>query len=314
VILLALLACGAPKVPDQAGEDTAVAGGDTDAPPGDTDGGEDTDPPPEDTGVYIYDDDASPPDVDLEDVANELNAALSEIWIYNTVPAFRAYDSLLARADSRCPEFTSGGTAQYWSDNCTTSAGVAFDGYISNYGSDRGGGMQGSATIKTPEGYTFRLTGEITYNASSSETQGTWSSTIDGTVAWDGEEGQGTWLDGTGPGSKMNLYAHTDPYEGSEVLLSGGVVEMEGAVEALVFLGESALYEDGLCPQELSGDVSALVNGIWIDLFFDGPATLDGEIDADLCDGCGEAWAEGYLLGEICLDFGVLFDWGDAPF
>ena len=53
--------------------------------------------------------------------------------------------------------------------------------------------------------------------------------------------------------------------------------------------------------------------GEWYDVNFQGPPYQGARVLPNDCDGCGQVYYRGELLGEVCPDFSILTDWEDRP-
>lgn len=297
-LLVVALGCRAPDAdPDE--EDTSSATTDT----------TDTEAPPHDSGEYLADDMSEPPEVDLEALGVELSGIFGELWTYNSVEVFELYDELLLRhQDPSCPELVERETGSYWNRSCTTASGATFDGYLSRTFTGTGENITASgAVINTPEG-SLNMSGDYSYTRQTSEGTGSWRYRIDAVTTWDGEWREDSWLE-QGRDSRLSMEGSKSPTGTVQTLIDGRLLGLDGAVEALVFNGGSVIHENGGCPDEPSGELTVLVDGRWVDLFFDGPTELLDEVDPKACDGCATAWALGYYLGEVCVDLSELKAW-----
>lgn len=276
---------------------------------------------------YIYDEADEPGiDVDLDVLSNSVQAMLQDLYRLNASPVFDAYDQVDAWRTESCPrEYSMDGNV-YWFDQCTTASGAAFSGYGFVYRYEdypMGDGwtgdldiLQGAAQVVTPDGDILDVAGgaQLTVAVHDSQPANLYTSVLRGTFDWDGPGAEGTWLEaGATPDLSIQVYERTD-VGGRMVQLSGGVADLDTDLTAVLFdqvqLIENAL--GGSCEQEPSGVVSVrTAEGDWIDLVFDGPVEF-GDPAPD-CDGKGRAWYRGQELGEVDVDFSVLFAQGGAP-
>jgi hypothetical protein len=291
LLLLHLLACDKPLAEvdsgaapagdrgDEAGDDTASdagdTGGDTAGDTGDTahSGDTDTGPPSE----YIYDEDESPPLLDLEAVGAAVEEALQ--WMAAADPGLilGAWQIAEGWADSRCPAYDpyyeqhSG--YWYWVDSCDTSDGAHFDGNF--YGqiyepfSDRTysywdyGYLAGDAWAVSPEGEELRVAGDLYMYKTSAhdfDSKGSYVRWI-GDASWSGPTYAGTWLEET---ISFDLELTASNYAGTVNLVAeGGVSGLPGAFQALVL---DAVYvytpECALEPGGISGARTPTASGI----------------------------------------------------
>lgn len=314
-LLLIAVGCQAPDAEDSSTtEDTTSAATDTsdssDTAQGDT-------APPVDSGEYLAEDQDVPPEVDLEALGTAATAIFSDLWRYNAAEVFELYDELVLRfGEEDCPRLNERTTSVYWNGSCTSAAGATFDGYLSRTITEGGENFTAAALIDTPDG-TLSLSGDYFYARQESGATGNWRFRIDGPTTWDGGWPKESWL-GEGADSRLSMEGLKNPTGSVQSTVSGRLLGLTGAVEAVVFSDEGAIiHEGGGCPQEISGAVTLLVDGIWVDVFFDGPLEVMDKVDPESCDGCGDAWARGYHLGEVCIDPSGLMSWvaaGEAPF
>ena len=64
------------------------------------------------------------------------------------------------------------------------------------------------------------------------------------------------------------------------------------------------------CLAEPNGTQHVQVNGAWVYIEWHGD--LLGE--PDRCDGCGDAYAQGEAIGQVCADYSSWLDWTSSPF
>ena len=139
---------------------------------------------------------------------------------------------------------------------------------------------------------------------------------VDGGFAWTGDGSEGTWLaEGVDPEMAWSAMAWPD-LDARLIVLDGAFSVEGGAIEMMVF--EQALFINAgvgsTCPEEPSGAISALTGeGVWLDLIFDGASWEDVGQALEGCDGCGQIWHRGEMLGEVCPDFSPLLDWNERP-
>ena len=101
--------------------------------------------------------------------------------------------------------------------------------------------------------------------------------------------------------------------EGHQLFTIDGIVAGLTTVQAVVFDSLNAVDHAGRimgCEREPQGSVAILTQeGQWFDLEFEGMDS-EGGLDLDVgCDRCTTAWFEGHLLGEVCINAAVAYDW-----
>lgn len=260
---------------------------------------------------------------ELEDTLEALLASAMQV----SAPAvIAAYQAGMAGADATCPTFYETDTSRYWSDVCTAESGTRFDG---------GGGLYedtsaadgaryvtttvlSEGTIRPPDAAALTLDGQVTVSRADADDGSyvTHSSLVYGTFTLD--DGGPDWLR-SGLEAQLVVSGQYQPASGGRAgYLDGGLFAMEGAFPDVLFDG--LLLVDaaagGACPTEPGGVITVkdAETGDWWDITFDGAASLDGAVvDPARCDGCGEVRLYGELLGEVCLDFSALTNWGEAP-
>lgn len=295
-------------------------------PGGDTEGTEDTAVTP---APYIVEEE-DPPQADFsaEQITAAILNAMTAAKGIHAAPVFDAYQAVMDGQDGGCPNYYEQDGNEYWYDYCTSDAGVTYNGYSFYYAYDNydvgdgliynGGALYGVAQVTDAAGHTFEAGGsavEVVADAADGSYR-MWQSQVQGSFAWDGPGGEGTWLaEGLAP--DLIMYAYYLPaYEGHAFFLDGAVSGLGGDFDVVVF--DSATIFDanagGGCSIEPSGVVSVRDGeGNWYDVLFDGPVEWGGDFDAAACDGCGSAWFRGEEVGQACLDFSALTDWGTAP-
>jgi len=296
------------------------------------DGDDSTPDPEEDDEPYLSDDtDVDLPSFDAEAVGAALGAAMTDARQISAVPVVAGYFEATAGMDETCPGWLNFDGTEYWYDYCTTLDGTTFDGYgahvlFEDYPLGDGNywdGYQISSlgSVTTPAGDVFEAAGAAYVLWTEASDGGLiYQSYVEGGFSYDGPAAAGTWLeDNLSP--TLSTYAIAYPGfgpgadDGNAIVLSGQVLVEDASVAAVVF-EELFIYDETLgspCPSEPDGMISVLnTSGVWVDLVFDGGQWGEA-VDPAVCDGCGSAWYQGNLLGEVCADFSGLTDWGTNP-
>lgn len=293
-----------------------------------------TEPEPADDGVepvpYIYDaeDDDTAPLLTTADVEARIADALGLVWEVDANPIFPAYHAAMAAADSGCPNYYDYEGSEYWYDDCTSDAGASFSGYAFNlvYADTpydtyflNGEALYGVGTA-TIDGATLSFGGSAAFYTATpdlpEDDASYYVSTVNqvqGGFAYDGSEADGTWLE---EGEAPDLYGYTyyaPSYEGRYAYVDGAVlVDDTPVVFDTVYMYSENLAPD--CPNEPFGGMSVRdENGEWYDVVLHGPEEYGAQVDASLCDSCGDVYFHGELLGSACADFAALTDWEQAP-
>ncbi len=298
--------------------------------------GEDDDSSPvDDPSPYIYDDtsEAQEPSLDATEIASGLASALETALALNLDPIFTGYHEAIVGADGDCPfsyaEEEQGYTIDYWYDECQANSGTTFSGYAAHvsyqdYQPEADGySFTGEelyllgGEIRTEDGTVYRGSGDAQSLHGTTDDSVLNYKVVGGTFAWDGDAAEGSWME-----SELSPFFTIGAiwfpaYEARYVQLGGGIGGLEGVFDTVSMSG-NLIYDEILgssCDQELSGTVSVREpGGNWYDVVFDGPSGEEGdETPAELCDGCGEAWYRGQLVGQVCADFTALLNWEDSP-
>lgn len=310
-------------------------------------------PEPVDTG--------EPPDPDALDDTDLLEApALSDaevetlvaqaILLSTSVGPQAAWVGLplsMDRAEAGCPDLyigdapsglatADGGWA--WEDDCTTSAGVRFDGAMwwstsAGRGGDDGNyvlsaerAVVGDGRVTSGGAALYSLSGDwtdsarrtITGSKESFDYSSTFELSVSGTDAFasdsatpSGWRAVGTATASGGDGSLSEVDLEQDMYFFSPVL--------DGQIDAIAEEIRWSFNPDGGssggsgCPVEPYGWVSVrLADGTWIDVPFlnEGVSGANdtAEQEEEACDGCATWYVYGQAQGQICPDLGPLWD------
>jgi hypothetical protein len=284
-----------------------------------------TDPTDEPAPYIVPDEGIDAVDVDLEAAQEALQAALGTALTVTAVPVQAGYDAAMVGEDDRCPYYYTTPDGTYWYDNCTSAAGTEFNGYAFAYiatgePDPYSPGVLvdywsafGAATVKDADGKLLELGGSAYVARAYGAGYQAWTSVVQGTFQWEGPEAQGTWLE-TGIDPDFVLYGYAlDGLPGAVMYVDGGLGNLEGGWAVAFDENQIAASTLGVsCGTEVSGVVGVRTpDGVWVDVLFDGEP--EGQVDAALCDGCGEAWVQGEPVGTMCVDATVLIDWEVSP-
>ncbi|MBC8072361.1 MAG: hypothetical protein IAG13_28825 [Deltaproteobacteria bacterium] len=297
----------------------------------DDDGADDDLPSP-----YLDDDGGSEgatPALGPEQVAVVATDGLRGFAALQPAQVIAAYEALAVVEDG-CPEeldeYAEGGTTvQIWySDGCTTSAGVSFAGgarleryTLTEEGFESSGAVLNSEgasfSLATADGRSLHLDGAFSYDRGVGAGSSDATVQIFGHAIADAQTAAGSPLLDGSVSAQGYMYSYADP----DVKVMGGEGAWSGAglgdARAFSFAG-FGVYSIG-CAAEPSGTVSARdAEGFWHDIVFDG-ITVENEepvFDTALCDGCGSYIAAGEPGGQACVaasELATLLDWETSP-
>jgi hypothetical protein len=278
---------------------------------------------PIDTGelpYVVHGENEGIPEYDEDTLVSLVESALAELVTIDATPLLDAYDALMTHAESGCPDWLNTNGYTYWVDDCTTEDGTLFDGFgtqlnLEDYEDPDGTIWNQRAIFMLGEIQDVEGNGLVGTGAASEATavntggqQITMTNIVQG-YELGGDVATGSWLDGE---SSPRLYSYTLTGAGGEgfVIYIDALAELDSDEVDLLAIEEMVIYDEPMgsdCPIEPAGSMSLrMASGEWLDLSFDGPR-WDGPTDPEVCDGCGEIWAKEVPLGELCLDFDVLF-------
>jgi hypothetical protein len=237
-----------------------------------------------------------------------------------------SYDAAMANQGPQCPYYYTTPDGTYWFDNCTAESGAEFNGYVFAYGEsgvpDGYGGTFdywsafGAATVLDPLGELLEMGGQAYHTTQYGFGYTAYTSVLQGTFSWTGPEASGTWMgEGIDPDFILYGYRVGEPDSGARLMYVDGGFSGIGEGWAVAF-DENQVAEAAMgvsCPEELSGTVGVRSpEGQWVDVIFDGDA--DGSFTSDaVCEGCGDAFVQGQLVGTVCVDPTGLVDWSVSP-
>lgn len=261
------------------------------------------------------------PSATPEQVAAAIATGLQAYVYAGPVEVLTAYETI-AVMEPECPEEQQavGGVVAWYSDGCTTSAGVTFTGGArlevelgvveGDRTIDRGtlSSEGGTARIETDDGRFFHLSGYFSYE------KGTSATATDGYFGFSGE----MEADAQTAGDNQVLSGALRPqgyiyaYEGEGYRGIGGDGSITGtALEGVVALSfASVVVADQPCASEPAGQFAVRDDaGFWHDVVFDAAVLEDDEYEwTGECDGCGAYVAGGTPSGEACIDAGAMGD------
>lgn len=269
-----------------------------------------------------YEDDGEPdgsPALSREQVAAAATAGLRSFASLRPQSVVELYQAIAVH-DDECPEefeeiVEDGTTAQTWySDGCTTAAGVQFagGGRIETYtrteevGYDVTGAALdaegASLSVIAADGRSLTLSGSVAWQHGTSAESTDSSLEIYGHALADAASAAGNpLLDGS---ISVQGYMYSYAGDGSKEIGGEGAISGAGLADARAFsFAGIGVYSEG-CTAEPMGTVSVRdANGFWHDIAFDGITMVDDEpqFDQAACDGCGEYLAAGEPDGEACV-------------
>jgi hypothetical protein len=275
---------------------------------------------PEDSGEPLYVVDGETPDLPSYD-EDELRAAIEEALItlmsIDAEPILDAYDSLLAHAESGCPDWLNSNGTLYWFDHCSTADGTAFDGFgtqvlLEDF-EDEDGTVWNQRSIymvgelSDIDHNTLTATGNAgAYSGLGAQGQIISLDFLSKDIQLSGDIAADSWLAEMEHSPALYRYALSFPEIAGHALSMTAQIELTIESADLLVIDNLLLYNEALgseCPQEPAGNMSIrMQSGAWLDLSFDGPNWAPIS-DPEACDGCSKLWAQGQFLGEFCIDF-----------
>ena len=222
------------------------------------------------------------------------------------------YDAMLAQTDSTCPRWFSNPDGIYWADTCTSEAGVSFQGFATRI----------TRNDVVPDDYGNLFTGRQIHCEGTLRQGDTTMECVGGINELTGTDSNGhdvfysysrhyvlTHGDAVVHFPDAEMWAvHSPTYK---ALFQNGVhVVRDGAsVLGVVEFGQQTMSNVN-CLIEPNGTQNVQVNGEWVYVEWHGDR-LD---EPDLCDGCGDAYAQGRSIGQICVDYSNWLTWTESPF
>lgn len=311
--------------------DTGDAGA---AQPGEPDVGPEEPAPTDQPSPYEYAGTDTERSYDQASLEQAVDDALAVVLQLNGGPAVEAYQTMLALADSDCPEASTEAGSTDWVGGCVTDDGVIFGGYgyhqILEDTDWVGDGMLmtgitvgGMSVIEDAAGNTMEFAGFAWDMVGWSEREGTtsWRTGVRGSFYWDDARAEAGWLGGEiRPHLDIIAAQHTHVLEGlvQSISVEGGVGGLPGTWgtvffnDVRTFTVSPGFWE---CPEEPLGTLSVRdPSGYWYEVVFDGEE-VDGRyvFEPGSCDGCGTVFSDGVSVGEACTDFSGLIGWTESP-
>jgi hypothetical protein len=285
----------------------------------------------EEPDPYIYEEEELAPLWSLEEVQAALEEGLETWQSMDPELVFDAQTEARGQGDTACPYYYDSYYESYGYyylyGGCSTGAEDTWTGY--QYGVDYGSYTSGDYTYQRygwwygdirqdrSDGSRFEMSGyfymyDYTYTPYN---RNYFYVNFTGAAEVDSEEHAGDWL-GQGLSLDLIVSGYHQPEMGGLLSMEGGLSGLSGAANSLRFNGLFWAAEGwGVdCQEEPGGSVSLRdAEGGWYDVYFDGPAYENDTVFGPECDGCGEVWYQGELLGEICPAFDTLTEWEGRP-
>ena len=273
-------------------------------------------------------DDGGGTSLEASALEDQLQAVLDVVVDLHAKPIITGFLEVYGARDDACPTVQSFGTSTVYNGSCTTTSGATWDGQGTYYefsemlltGSSHlytGQEIFASTEVVTADGETWKGIGKAkSWHGvpNDEDTDPRWFSWVEGDFLWEGDPD--TWVSqGLSLDLKLTLTRVADSGDQS--------VELKGAVGGVGDAGESVYFDElrlfaqalgSDCEQEPEGIVSVrAADGGWYELSFDGDSDPNDDMVEGTCDGCGAASYRGEALGEVCVDWSVLYAWGEAP-
>jgi len=256
--------------------------------------------------------------------AASLEAFFDVVYTLNSQPVFDAYFETIGWASGNCPSIYPGaGGDQFWITGvCETDEGARFSGYanytvyenrqVFNNDETRytGARIRGVSQVIEPDGSTLWMEGEVFSLVGTFDDNVVYYSSLEGWYSWDRPEVADIWLGDDRINPNLVLKA-TERGANRSLQLEGGVSGLSQGYES-IYLDDVSLgtpsNQPG-CSKEPTGDLWLRAsNGEWFEIYFEG-----GAAESETCDGCGQVFQETENVGELCVDFSRLLDWGVSP-
>jgi len=248
----------------------------------------------------------------LEDIEQVLQHGVDQIRETRVGRLLDVYDEMLSQTDDDCPRWFNNPDGLYWADTCTSDEGVSFQGFATSQ----------PRNDTHPDAYGNIFTGRQIH------CEGTLSKG-DTTLQCVGGINELTGVDANGHDVFYSYSRHYVLTEGNTVthfpdaemwavnaptyraLFQNGVqiVRDGDVVLGAVEFGRQTMSNVD-CLEEPNGTQHIQVDGQWIYVEWHGDL-LD---DPDSCDGCGDAYAQGAAIGQVCADFSNWLAWDESPF
>ena len=291
--------------------------------------------PPENITPWEYDGALDEPQFDRARVEESIQAALGEILTLTGTAPLDAYVALMDTADDYCPYYSEYEGSLFWYGGCETSEGVIYQGYsfyehyedAPLFGEDSamsGPVLNTQSTITLADGTRFDMGGSThVLEGPLSDEMYAWSTAVTGSFGWANGADDDTWMSGTVKPTietAAYLWDYGEHGQFRGVVTTAGLTGLDAEWDT-VYLSELTSMDDlggyWPCPEEAAGRISVRsTDGHWFDVVYDvEQEEPDGpwRSPPGTCDGCGQVYASGELVGAACNDFSVLRDWEDQP-
>ena len=274
--------------------------------------------------------DAPVAQLSTEEMAVGITSALAAIYSIDPELLYDAQDSAATQMSDTCPNALSNGDSENWFGQCDTDDGAQFSGSVdyTDLGSYSQGRYSytdyvlwiGTAIVNYSDGNSLWAAGRseqyIRRNTENSNKEAYHE--IRGNYTWSHPGAQGSWIEKS-YGLVLTLEGWQYASGGTAVAINGSITGTEGASSTWKF-SDFLLYdqddsgEASSCALEPSGVISAQdADGHWYDVHFHGPGTTDAASFPPDCDGCGQLYFHGEVIGDVCPDFSAVLDWDGAP-
>ena len=296
--------------------------------------------PEDEPDDYIYDEETVEPSLSLDEVERGIEAGLDAVMWVDPSALHTTYDGIISPSmdtvvagDDDCPYYYDYYLEDYgyfyWYDSCTADDATYFTGYalsydytgLSSYPYQYGNYayLSGSGSVTDSAGYTLDIGGYSYINEYDYYDYYSYHYAYTyGNFDYNAPDAADTWLAAGPPGNLYWSASHYDNTAGPQnyVTVTGSLAGLIGDVNTIV-LTDTYIYTESAgssCADEPSGTISVRdAEGEWYDVSFQGPPYQGASVLPADCDGCGQVYFRGELLGEVCPDFSILTDWEDRP-
>lgn len=248
----------------------------------------------------------------ISEIENIVQMGIDQIRETRVGRLLDVYDEMLEQTDVTCPRWFNNSDGLYWADTCTSQDGVSFQGFATSI----------PRNDVVPDAYGNLFTGRQIH-CEGVLSQG------DTTMECVGGINELTGTDANGHDVFYSYSRHYVLTQGDEVshfpdaemwavhaptykaLFQNGVqiVRDETTIVGVVEFARQTMSNVD-CLVEPNGTQHVQVNGAWVYIEWHGD--LLGE--PDRCDGCGDAYAQGEAIGQVCADYSSWLDWTSSPF
>lgn len=254
-----------------------------------------------------------------------INATLPSLLAIDPYPLYAAYSMAMARQSPGCPDPSPVAGVDGWRNDCTAQTGWRFQGrsqalhvfdtvingrHYSEYGS-----LLDDSVMTSPDGERLQIVGYSDLWDYQDDGWQTVYAYFLGVFHWDGPNTEDSWLrDDLSLGFTTESGSH--PELGRWRRIDGGVAWLPGALptlraESFIQFGEDT---GASCTLEPGGALELRTDdGLSYSIRFQGSTSLDDQVAAEDCDGCGEVSFRGEVLGAACPDTSGMLDWQVRP-